>query len=108
MYLSLIGSISLILGQLLLNLNPFTIVLLKMPASLGLGLILGNLTALSMECVAEDNLGRAMSLLSCMSMIFGSFGAFLVGYLYTGTLIPLGCIMLVCCIVAFYLTSNEF
>jgi len=100
--LMLIGAINMVVSELFIDLTPSLIILSKIPASLGLGLILGNVTAKAMDQVPENNLGYAASLISCLQMICGSLGAIVIGYLYDGTILPSAILLSICTVCSLY------
>lgn len=93
LYLALISSGLLVLAGLISIESPLILQVLYVPFALGLAFILPNGTALAFSEVKEG-MGTSSALLGSLEMAAGALGVFLVGQLFSGTIVSIATIML--------------
>jgi DHA1 family bicyclomycin/chloramphenicol resistance-like MFS transporter len=92
LWLALISSILLVIVGFLHKETPFLVQTLFSPFAFGLAFIIPNGTALAFFEVKEG-MGTSSALLGSLEMAAGAFGVFLVGQLFSGTIVSIAGVM---------------
>lgn len=91
--LILFSGISLTFSAIYFTLTAYIVLLLKLPAAIGVGFTLGNASALSLMQIT--NYGTASAIIGSTEMLLGSLGIKIISYLYNGTILPLSILVVV-------------
>ncbi|KJV77051.1 multidrug effflux MFS transporter [Orientia tsutsugamushi] len=91
--LILFSGISLTFATIYFTLTAYIVLLLKLPAAIGVGFTLGNASALSLMQIT--NYGTASAIIGSTEMLLGSLGIKIISYLYNGTILPLSILVVV-------------
>ncbi|MBN8827505.1 MAG: multidrug effflux MFS transporter [Sphingobacteriia bacterium] len=105
-YLTLTTGVSLIVSSYFFTLTPIVAQVLKIPAGIGLALILDNATVKALE-YTNRNTGAHAALMGASEMLFGSLGVIIISQFYNGTMLPIGIMITTASLIAFILNHYK-